>query len=235
MFPHVPLQAITLDLADTHSVSLTVDRILSDSIYIPEGGVADNTGAEEEGTPPPTSNAEAGDDSPAHHPTPRHSQEPLPFSSSVQPDTPPVESVSIQDSQPLESHDIGGHELSHDKSCDHDNASVREVDISQGPNSSDGDSGVRRRHATQIRGNDPQASNDTGSTREWESDVPGMELGPSVLAGEEGRIRPARAIMSGDKSLSVGSDLSTASSDTYSRLFSSLQERKAELLRKARR
>jgi len=36
MFPHVPLQAITLDLVDTHSVSLTVDRILSQSIYIPE-------------------------------------------------------------------------------------------------------------------------------------------------------------------------------------------------------
>lgn len=35
MFPHVPLQAITLDLVDTHSVSLTVDHILTHSIYIP--------------------------------------------------------------------------------------------------------------------------------------------------------------------------------------------------------
>lgn len=36
MFPHIPLQAITLDLADTHSVSLTVDRVLNNTIYIPE-------------------------------------------------------------------------------------------------------------------------------------------------------------------------------------------------------
>ena len=36
MFPHVPLQAITLDLADTHSVSLTVDRVLNNTIYIPD-------------------------------------------------------------------------------------------------------------------------------------------------------------------------------------------------------
>ena len=38
MFPHIPLQAITLDLADTHSVSLTVDRALNNTIYIPEQG-----------------------------------------------------------------------------------------------------------------------------------------------------------------------------------------------------
>ena len=36
MFPDVPLQAITLDLADTHSVSLTVERILTEAIFIPE-------------------------------------------------------------------------------------------------------------------------------------------------------------------------------------------------------
>ena len=44
MFPHIPLHAITLDLADTHSVSLTVEHILNETIYIPR----------EEGTPPPT-------------------------------------------------------------------------------------------------------------------------------------------------------------------------------------
>ncbi len=53
MFPHVPLQAITLDLVDTHSVSLTVDRILSHSIYIPgheavDGRESDDDGGEEE-------------------------------------------------------------------------------------------------------------------------------------------------------------------------------------------
>lgn len=36
MFPNIPLQAITLDLADTHSVSLTVDRVLNNTIYIPD-------------------------------------------------------------------------------------------------------------------------------------------------------------------------------------------------------
>ncbi len=36
MFPHTPLEAITLDLADTHSVSLTVERIINNVIYIPE-------------------------------------------------------------------------------------------------------------------------------------------------------------------------------------------------------
>lgn len=35
MFPHIPLQAITLNLADTHSVSLTVEHILNETIYIP--------------------------------------------------------------------------------------------------------------------------------------------------------------------------------------------------------
>ncbi len=35
MFPHIPLEAITLDLADTHSISLTVERIISNVIYIP--------------------------------------------------------------------------------------------------------------------------------------------------------------------------------------------------------
>ena len=36
MFPHVPLQAITLDLADTRSISQTVEHILNNAIYIPE-------------------------------------------------------------------------------------------------------------------------------------------------------------------------------------------------------
>ena len=40
MFPHVPLQAITLDLADTRSISLTVEHILNNTIYIPETGTA---------------------------------------------------------------------------------------------------------------------------------------------------------------------------------------------------
>ena len=35
MFPHVPLQAITLDLADTRSISITVEHILNNAIYIP--------------------------------------------------------------------------------------------------------------------------------------------------------------------------------------------------------
>ena len=35
MFPHIPLQAITLNLADTHSVSLTVEHILNETIYVP--------------------------------------------------------------------------------------------------------------------------------------------------------------------------------------------------------
>ena len=35
MFHNIPLQAITINLADTHSILLTVDRILNNSIYIP--------------------------------------------------------------------------------------------------------------------------------------------------------------------------------------------------------
>ena len=34
MFPHVPLQAITLDLADTRSISLTVEHILNNNLLI---------------------------------------------------------------------------------------------------------------------------------------------------------------------------------------------------------
>ena len=40
MFPHVSLQAITLDLADTRSISLTVEHILNNAIYIPVPGTA---------------------------------------------------------------------------------------------------------------------------------------------------------------------------------------------------
>lgn len=36
MFPHIPLQAITLDLADTRSISQTVEHILNNAIFIPE-------------------------------------------------------------------------------------------------------------------------------------------------------------------------------------------------------
>ena len=36
MFPDVPMQAITLDLAETRSISLTVEHILNNAIYIPD-------------------------------------------------------------------------------------------------------------------------------------------------------------------------------------------------------
>ena len=42
MFPHVPLQAITLDLADTRSISLTVEHILNNAIYIQTGATGVN-------------------------------------------------------------------------------------------------------------------------------------------------------------------------------------------------
>lgn len=43
MFPHVPLQAITLDLADTRSISLTVEHILNNTIYIPDSATTTDT------------------------------------------------------------------------------------------------------------------------------------------------------------------------------------------------
>ena len=43
MFPHVPLQAITLDLADTRSISLTVEHILNNTIYIPDSSTGDTS------------------------------------------------------------------------------------------------------------------------------------------------------------------------------------------------
>ena len=59
MFPHIPLEAITLDLADTHSMSLTVERIINDVIYIP--GQDEGTG-DTPSTPSPPSQPHTGTD-----------------------------------------------------------------------------------------------------------------------------------------------------------------------------
>ena len=62
MFPHIPLQAITLDLADTRSISQTVEHILNNAIYIPEGdSPSPHTPTSTQGTPIPPLAPEAPD------------------------------------------------------------------------------------------------------------------------------------------------------------------------------
>ena len=66
MFPHVPLQAITLDLADTRSISQTVEHILNNAIYIPDN---DGTALQASLTPDtPTTSPEARSSREEPHP-----------------------------------------------------------------------------------------------------------------------------------------------------------------------
>ena len=72
MFPHIPLQAITLDLADTRSISQTVEHILNNAIYIPE---TDDTSrplnSAAGGHTPTTTSPPGAPDSQAPHTTPK--------------------------------------------------------------------------------------------------------------------------------------------------------------------
>ena len=67
MFPHIPMQAITLDLADTRSISLTVEHILNNAIYIPDGDPG-NAVPGSSATPTPTLSPEAPDSQEVPHP-----------------------------------------------------------------------------------------------------------------------------------------------------------------------
>lgn len=225
MFPNVPLQAITLDLADTHSVSLTVDHILNESIYIPgEGARIDDQVVGGDATPLSTET----EDSTRHStPTPRHSLTSPPSSLHYQHTSPPppppshpTHTLSELDQRPEESHDLDQNE----QSCD-----------------------LHERHDDdKQQGSHDQASHDAGVDYELcVSEVKEPELrlrSVSSIPGPDQRIHIAKAIVppggeSGSDAVREAeeTEVSSTISDSYSQMFSSLQERKAELLRKAKR
>ena len=260
----MPLQAITLDLADTHSVSLTVDRILSDSIYIPEGGGADAQ-LEGEATPPPQP-ASAGtenDETATSNTVPRQSQEAL-NSYAQSSSTSLSESASVQEetyqNEASQSHNAQFSHLTDESQASY-NSHMTESKTSHDQDeniesmyseveSTEQDTlfpsqatepGLRRRHNPNIGGS---GSHDLASEMEQAStpEEDGMLQDPPTGPGQADydgteSIHAARAISAERSSTGASASDSDFSSTSvsYSRLFSSLQERKAELLRKARR
>ena len=288
MFPNVPIQAITLDLADTHSVSLTVDRILSDSIYIPEGGVADVPPGEDpapSSSPPLPSGSTAAsgaggegneDTSTASRSTtPRHSHDPLPPGPThMAPATPLALSVSAEETRDGDVLQRRGSHLANEARASLDDRPTGDPSGSRDlEESSDAYEplGYRRsdkletscgtRASHDAHGDEPRGSHDPHTdvshadeppqASERESGVLDTTQGPetelrqrrtdgSDARPEESAIRMARVIGSGSSSGREPDSLSSrnefpSTSETYSQLFSSLQERKAELLRRARR
>ena len=261
MFPHVPLQAITLDLADTHSVSLTVDRILSNSIYIPgEGGMAvaghaPNTdqqgGGDQDGenTPPPQlagfpgnsnySNTdeeeeEEEEDSTAHStPTHRLSSEPHPPQSHTT--AIPPSPLHAQDPRSDESHDLN--RSTPLKSCDMHEPQLAESHAHKThppPQSHDAADRANKEQLMELdtHHTPTDLSHDTLSElRRRKPDTEAIRAARAISAnggrGEVGGGADSDGGNGGKEFLSTGK--------SYSQLFSSLQERKAELLEKARR
>ena len=83
MFPHVPLQAITLDLADTRSISQTVEHILNNAIYIP-----DNDGTAPQASLTPDTPTLPTPDTPTTSPEARSSrEEPHPLHGNIEEET----------------------------------------------------------------------------------------------------------------------------------------------------
>jgi hypothetical protein len=280
MFPHVPIQAITLDLADTHSVSLTVDRILNDSIYIPrEGGVA---GEEDEATPLP----ERGEDSttssrrgsisvntftPLAHGNPvwvkDHDMDHTgnPQSRDMEHNSHDIEEESHDMAQ--ESHDLGEEsrdmdEESHDveeKPCDvepassdleHQSHNLEQESVHSDVQSHDLSSPHQFDPLSQYASKSPHQDEVQGSlhphellhaphrTNIYPNAHEPLEPSSSALrlrrpAGEADRV--VGVIDDSKGSASSSRDQFPSTSESYSRLFVSMQERKAELLRRAKR
>ncbi len=259
MFPHVPLQAITLDLADSHSVSLTVDRILSNSIYIPEGAVAaaasagDQQGGgaggggggggggdpDSETTPLPVlpgnnnNNSTTMDDESSAtntaQSTPRCRLSPEPHPQSHAPATPTKDSTlpsSLLHVQEMRSEDsdLKSHETSHGTPHDRNTepSDSHDASTTRAQSTSDGEESHNLRVLTDV----PTASSHDipPELRRRKVDAEGIRAAKAISAG----------VAVGGESDSGGKEfLSTGKS--FSQLFTSLQERKAELLRKARR
>ena len=239
MFPHVPIQAITLDLADTHSTSLTVDRILNDSIYIPMGG---GGAEEEEGILP----AEHGEDSLQSS---RRGSESVANTVTLLPHTNPqqshdMEQSVIEQSDPLQSRDLdqwphgvdqgpGDHDQQshdHDRQSHDSDVQSRDADGSICPDEVQ-DSLNALHSRTLLSPHEPHSTSDappptkSPPLSELRQRKPASEAAESTKVAKAGE-KAASSSSSGDQ---------FQSSDGYSRLFSSMQERKAELLRRAKR
>ena len=213
MFPHVPLQAITLDLADTHSVSITVDRILTDSIYIPgEGGVITN---QVEGNATPTSpsnntNTEENSTEIAHS-SQQNLPPPQPTSTSSAPLNVPSQAEKPQNS------DSGDHQ-----GCDSD-----ELKESNNVSKDSHDPQPRKSH-------DLQESHDS-SEANTQHNQSNLRLRKTASKVAPENIQLVETIESSSKKHCSSDTNFPVSKEDYSHLFTSLQERKAELLRKAKR
>ena len=255
MFPHVPLQAITLDLADTHSVSLTVDRILSNAVYIPgEEAMAaaatptagvDQVGGgdqEREATPPsaPPRNQSGGhvdDDAIADAQSIRylepHPQDHAPASSSAT--SSPVQVSHAQELRPGESQDV--HDLRFSETLEsHAQAIIcdanTELDSPHGeypdatPTASSDATPTASSHDLL-----PPELRRRGRDSEGIHTAKAISAASSPAPGEGGRRDSSDGVEEGN----MGGKEFLSTGKSFSQLFSSLQERKAELLRKARR
>ena len=206
MFPHVPLQAITLDLADTHSVSLTVDHILNNSIYIPEeGGVVDNDAT--------------------------------PFSNAAEATEPPVrqEEHALQSASTITTPPLPHAHPSLEESSQHSNVDTNDND-SQGtedPQQSH-DSAPQKSHDFDAQDTTSHLLN---SSLHHQS-LPESPQGESEVRQRKAAVQMVKGGPCDSKNVTKTDSKASgflSTKESYSRLFSSLQERKAELLRKAKR
>lgn len=224
MFPHVPIQAITLDLADTHSISLTVDRILNDSIYIPrEGGGAEEEEEEEEDAMPlPAASEHNSEGSTLSHPSSRRGSGATSQATSqyhtftALPHAQPVPETDLKDS-----HDLKDGPFPHVDESLHSK-----------------DTGEVQEPPHDASSHTLQEAHDSDIPADAAVPLPELRLRkPTTNAADT--IKVARAIESGedskDSTLSSENSFPSTSTDGYSQLFSSLQERKAELMRRAKR
>ena len=228
MFAHIPLQAITLDLVDTHSVSLTVDHILTRSIFIP-GQDSDTGSPPVEGTATPDTpldtpacSSEDDDDNDGPHRT--SEQPPDQRFSSHSYSTPGGQMVSSDSIQREESHDLH---------YEHSKHLVLDGDLSH-------DTEHLLSDSEQSSSNLLEISHDTEQTPCDSMESPESAPSPEP-SSESSQTTTAAAALSGGlrQRIGGGSGLEQERREEAAlanvSLFGSLQERKAELLRKARR
>ncbi len=236
MFSHVPLQAITLDLADTHSVSLTVDRILNNGIYIPGEGERDESGAVGEGgsgqveggavsiATTPSNNGEMFTAALSTPLTPRVSHDSLPPQLCASDDSTHATSseTSLSSDWSGSSYDESdnlSHDQSHDQSHVHESCSTS--DLCEEKESV---------NETQRSDNPPGPTEPPGSSS---PPKPGLRLRKSAVS--QGEDLPVVTSIQSEKEVSSDTHEKEDSPPLHSHPFSSLQERKAELLKNAKR
>ena len=207
MFPERPLQAITLDLADAHSISLTVDQPPNNTMYIPG----------QEQTPsqatPTTSQISHHDQDTASQQSSRESSPPLTPSQ-----TSPLTSLPSDDTRSQEPLLSSNHQESDSTSSVNLTQSSAEETVSQ-TESSNG-SALRRRKRNSN--SETKSSGNKAEEEEGNSEQMLIPLASSIHDRERG------GVDAHPKPVMVTSDGGHVS-------FVTLQQRKEQLLVNARR